>query len=204
MKIYFVRHGSTDAWENKNSQLETDGLSDKGKAQAKELTKRFANISLDLVISSPFARALQTAKEIRPEVIINDLFTEVRKPKEVRGKPREDNETKDILKKVYDMWLVDSSWHLSDEENFEDLKKRGLAALKFLESQNKENILVVSHATFLATLVGLMMLGENISVEILLHLKGFLRFANTGVSIFTYEGGKWKLQCWNDTSHCLE
>jgi len=79
-----------------------------------------------------------------------------------------------------------------------------LEALEFLKSQNKENILVVSHANFIAFLAGLMLFGEDFPVEISLKLKNFLRLSNTGVSIFTYEENRWKLQCWNDTSHCLD
>lgn len=87
---------------------------------------------------------------------------------------------------------------------FEDLKKRGLEALEFLKSQNQENILVVSHGNFVALLVGLMMFGENMPVEMSLKLKTFFRFHPTGVSICIFEDNKWKLRCWNDTSHLLE
>jgi len=204
MKIYFVRHGSTDSLEKKISQPNNEPLNQRGLDQAKELGKRFANTKLDLIISSPHLRAVQTAKAINNNVQISELFAEVRKPKEAIGQSKESDDIKAIFKKIGEMYTVNPSWHYSDEENFEDLKKRGIQALEFLKSQSKENILVVSHANFIALLAGLMLFGGSFPVETSLRLKNFLRLSNTGVCIFTYEDERWKLQCWNDTSHCLE
>ena len=204
MKVYFVRHGSTDSLEKKISQPDDESLNERGLAQAKELGKRFANTKIDLVISSPHLRAVQTAKEISKDVQTNPLFAEVKKPKEVVGQSKESEEIKAILKKIGEMYLVDPSWHYSDEENFEDLKSRGLKALEYLQNLTLENVVVVSHGNFIALLAGLMLFGENYPIDISLRLKNFMRLGATGISIFTYEDNKWKLQCWNDTSHCLE
>ena len=121
-----------------------------------------------------------------------------------RTKASGNEDVKAILQKIGDMYAVDPNWHYSDEENFEDLKKRGMQALEFLKSQNKENILVVSHGHFVALLLGLMLFGKEFPVEAALLFRNFFRFGNTGVSICKYEDNKWKLQCWNDTSHLLE
>lgn len=204
MKIYFVRHGSTDSLEQKIAQPNNEPLNQRGLDQAKELGKRFDETHLDLIISSPHLRAVQTAKAISKNVEVNPLFREVTKPSEIVGISHQDEKFQTIIQKINEMYQLDPSWHYSDEENFEDLKKRGLEALEFLKSQNKENILVVSHANFIAFLAGLMLFGEDFPVEISLKLKNFLRLSNTGVSIFTYEENRWKLQCWNDTSHCLD
>ena len=190
MKVFFVRHGSTDSWENNHTQQATDGLSSTGKAQAKAVAQRFANQPLDLIVSSSYARALETAQEINPNVVVSDLFSELRKPKEVRGQPR-DEKVKVIMNQVYNAWLVDPNWHYSDEENFMDIKKRGLAALDFLQTQTVNNILVVTHANFLAALVGLMLLGDKISAETGLKLSNFFRLSNTGVSTCNWTDGKW-------------
>jgi broad specificity phosphatase PhoE len=117
-----------------------------------------------------------------------------------------EEEVKNILNKIDEMYLTDPGWHYSDEENFEDIKIRITKALDFLKSQNKENILVVSHANFIGQMVGLMLFEKDYSVDIYLRLKNFFRLGNTGVSICTYkpETNHWKLQCWNDISHLLE
>ncbi len=204
MKIYFVRHGSTDSLEKKISQPDDEPLNERGASQAKELGKRFTNTKIDLVISSPHLRAVQTAKEISQHVQTNPLFAEVRKPKEVIGQSKENEEVKKILNKIGEMYSVDPAWHYSDEENFEDLKKRGLEALDFIKSLKAENLLIVSHSNFIALLVGLMMFGDDYPVRLSLKLKNFFRLSNTGVSICNLIDDKWTLECWNDTSHCLE
>lgn len=179
-------------------------MSELGKKQAVEIAKRFENQLIDLVISSPLKRALDTAKTIRNEVKVSALFKENTKPKELVGVSHDDDHFKEVIRKIGEMYLVDPNWHYSDEENFEDLKKRGMEALEFLKSQNKKNILVVSHGNFVALLMGLMMFGGDFEVGISLKLKKFFRFSNTGVSTVIFEDEKWKLQCWNDTSHFLE
>ncbi|HAP37428.1 hypothetical protein A2574_01810 [Candidatus Shapirobacteria bacterium RIFOXYD1_FULL_38_32] len=204
MKVYFVRHGSTDSLEKKISQPNDEPLNQKGLNQAKGLAERFAKTQLDLIVSSSHLRAVQTAKAINEEIQISELFVEVRKPSEVIGRSKEDGEIKVILQRISEMYTKNPNWHYSDEENFEDLKKRGMQALEFLKSQNKENILVVSHGHFVALLLGLMLFGKEFPVEAALLFRNFFRFGNTGVSICKYEDNKWKLQCWNDTSHLLE
>lgn len=204
MKVYFVRHGSTDLLEKKISQTDYEPLNQKGRKQAEELAKRFSATKLDLVVSSPYSRAIQTARVISSKTEASPLFAEVRQPKEVVGKPKEDVEVKNIIKKMHEMYFVDPNWHYSDEENFEDLKKRGFEALAFIISRNKEEILIVSHGNFIAIILGLMLFDKDFTAEIFLKFKNSLKLSNTGVSIFLHEEGKWKLQCWNDTSHCLE
>lgn len=206
MKVYFVRHGSTDSFEKKICQSANEPLNEKGKVQALEMSKRFHNTHLDIIISSSLLRAIQTTEAIGSNFITSDIFKEVTNPTETVGRSKEDKDIKDIRQKIRDMYLIDPTWHFSDEENFEDVKKRGLEALEFLKSQNAENILVVSHGNFIALMVGLMLCGEDYSVDLSSHFDKFLRLDNTGVSICNYRplDSHWQLQCWNDTSHLLE
>ena len=66
MKVYFVRHGSTNSLENNISQPNQEPLNEKGLSQAKELAKRFSHQKIDLIISSSHLRAVQTAQAILP------------------------------------------------------------------------------------------------------------------------------------------
>jgi len=68
MKIYFIRHGQTNA----NANM-TDGkltaeidqpLNNTGIAQAHELANQLKNVEFDIIISSPLKRAQQTAEII--------------------------------------------------------------------------------------------------------------------------------------------
>ncbi len=204
MKVFFVRHGSTDSLEKRISQPDNEPLNSKGLSQAQEVAHRFVKHPLDLVISSPHLRALQTAQAITSNILISPLFAEVKKPTTVIGQPKENLEVKNILTKIGEMYSIDPSWHYSDEENFEDLKNRGLEALSFLQTQTKDNILVVSHGNFIALLLGLMMFGNDYPVKLSLKLKNFFRLSNTGVSTCNWIDGKWTLETWNDISHRLE
>ena len=85
MKIYFVRHGSTDSLEKKISQPDDEPLNERGASQAKELGKRFTNTKIDLVISSPHLRAVQTAKEISKDVQTNHYLLEVKITQRLSG-----------------------------------------------------------------------------------------------------------------------
>lgn len=201
MKIYFVRHGSTDSLEKKVSQPNNEPLNSTGIEQSKKLAIKFSKINFDLVVSSPHTRALQTAQILAKDVVINDLFAEVKKSKEVIGQPKDNENIKNILKKIGEMYLVDPTWHYSDEENFEDLKNRGMKALEFLKMQNKENILVVSHGNFIALMIGLMIFGSDYPIKLSLKMKNFFRLSCTGVTTCVWNGEKWSLETWNDLSN---
>src|SRR3989344_8694783 len=100
MNIYFIRHGFTDSLEKRIIQSDNEPLNEKGRTQAKELAKRFSDTKLDLVVSSPCVRALETAKTVIDEVKINELFKEVREPKEIIGRSIEESEIKNILTRI--------------------------------------------------------------------------------------------------------
>ncbi len=204
MKIYFVRHGSTNSLEKKICQPDCEPLSQKGHQEAQLLAKRFQDIKIDLLISSSHTRAIQTAKYILKKFEVSKLFTEVQKPKEVVGKSHHNKEVKEILKKIEKMSLKDINWHYSDEENYQDLRIRATKALNYLKNLRGENVVVVSHGTFICYLVGLIILDKSFSIDIFLKLKKILKLSKTGVSILNYDGIKWELECWNDVSHCLE
>lgn len=205
MNLYFVRHGATDAHEQFKTQTPEEPLNEKGLNQAKKLADRFNDIKLDLIVSSSYTRALQTANFISKKVVASDLFIEARKPSEIVGLSYEDPKAAPVLREVKDKFISDPNWHYSDEENFYDLKKRGKEAIKFLESQTHENILVVSHGNFIGFLTALMLFGDDLTPEITLKFRKFVRLGNTGVSIFTLSHDyDWQLNTWNDQAHLLE
>lgn len=80
MELYVVRHGQTD-W-NVESRIQghtNTSLNETGRKQADELSKKIESVKLDLIISSPLTRALDTAKAINQNrnlsiIINNDLI----------------------------------------------------------------------------------------------------------------------------------
>lgn len=65
MELYVVRHGETE--ENKTHMMQGNMntlLNETGRSQALEVRKKLENIKIDLIISSPKSRALETAQII--------------------------------------------------------------------------------------------------------------------------------------------
>jgi len=202
MRVYFVRHGLTSSLDRRLYQSPDDPLSPHGILQSQELASRLSSVTLDLVISSPYKRAYDTASMVSDDILVNDLFIETRRPSQVVGKSKDDSDVQKIIHKINDMFVVDSAWHYSDEENFTDLKTRGQLAIDFILSQQKQNILIVSHANFITFLIGLMVCGRDFNPHLSQSFKNFFHLDNTGISLCNLDNNQWHLQCWNNTSHC--
>jgi phosphoserine phosphatase len=205
--IYFVRHGSTTGNEAGEYQLPTIELSEKGMRQARELGKRFKNIPLDIILTSEMNRAVMTAEAIRESTNApmekSELFHEILRPFVVRGKSGQDPEVKRIMDEVKSK-LEDPSWHHSDEENFFDLKARGMKAVQYLTERPEENIAVVTHGTILRLMLGLITLGNDLTPQDYKKLNHNFFIENTGITMFkTYED-RLTLHTWNDYAHLGE
>ena len=141
-KLYFIRHGLSEM--NKSGHyagtVETP-LSEEGRTQAKAAGQKAKNLNIDLIVSSPLSRALETAQIIadeigypRNEILVNPLFIE-RSWGDWEGRP-----FRAIGKDEFDM--------IPNAEKSHELIDRAAKALSFLESLPAENILVASHGTF--------------------------------------------------------
>ena len=121
MKIYFLRHGETNFNKEMRFQLPETPLNDHGIKQAKSLAKRFSHISTDLILSSPYQRAFQTAQEIKKitgiKVVKNDLFRERLMPTSFRGKLVEDPEVIPQRNKIR-AHFGQEKYHFEDEKIF--------------------------------------------------------------------------------------
>ncbi|MCK5762727.1 MAG: histidine phosphatase family protein, partial [Clostridiales bacterium] len=65
MKLYFIRHGETDY--NKENRLQgglDTKLNDIGKEQALKASEEIVDLEIDVIISSPQRRAVDTAEII--------------------------------------------------------------------------------------------------------------------------------------------
>lgn len=135
--IYFVRHGLSEANEAGvwSGQRQTP-LSDGGRAQAHEAGEAAKNLGIDMLITSPYERTVDTAKIIadaiglpHDKIIQNKLFIE-RGLGELEGKP----------------WKIEHS--IDDYEGVEarsSLFARMKYAYDYLESLPADTILVVGH-----------------------------------------------------------
>lgn len=139
-RLYFIRHGL--------SELNVQGLiaghtetplTEEGRRQAKDAGELARNYHIDLIVSSPMDRALETAQIIakalsypEQDILINNLLIE-RDFGALEGK----------------LWTPDLNMDgISDLETDNTLIGRAHLALKWLETLDEDNVLVVSHGGF--------------------------------------------------------
>ena len=205
--IYFVRHGSTEGNEGNVYQHPETPLSEKGVEQAKILATRFETIPLELLVTSDMKRALMTAEEISKHNKVplekNPLFREILRPSAVHGKSGEDAEAKRIMDEIKSN-IDDPTYHHSDEENFFDLKERGVKALEFLESHPSEHIAVVTHGHILRLMLGLIIFGKELTGSTFRNLIKSFYVANTGITVCKPYEGRLSIRTWNDYAHLGE
>jgi broad specificity phosphatase PhoE len=205
MKLYIVRHGESTSNGKRIHQGPDTPLSEVGIKQTRELAKRVLKIpEIDLIICSPYTRTRQTAEEILKHkslpIIYSELAIETKKPSQFIGKSWDDAANREIDETIKDH-MNEAEWHYSDEENFFDLRKRGLDLLKFILSQGKENILLVSHGILAKLLLGIMLFGYNLKPEEYYPLQDFLTTKNTGITVCEEKSGRWQMLTWNDHAH---
>ena len=105
MKLYLVRHGQTDWNVARKFQGDTDiPLNEKGIKQSYIVKEKLNNINIDLCISSPLSRALETAKIIcdntQGDRAIVGADTIVVNNNEIYGKPKD---RQDALRMLRDL-----------------------------------------------------------------------------------------------------
>ncbi|MBU0578888.1 histidine phosphatase family protein [Patescibacteria group bacterium] len=210
MKIYLVRHGETLGNQKKIHQEPDSPLSDIGLSQAHLVAHRFSKISFDALLASPYKRTQQTASEIskktnHPIETIKDLH-EYDRPTSIQGLSFEHSKSKqvmDLIKKHID----NPNWHYGNEENFFDFKKRIQTVYLLLEKRPEKILTLVSHGLTIAMLIGLAIIGNDITPDQFLFLFYSMNSSNTGISVLEYEKAfdsnenRWKLRTFNDDAH---
>lgn len=142
--MYFVRHAhSTYTPDEFGRPLSTNGLAD-----AERISKILENENIDIIISSPYKRAIQTvegvAKFIGKEIIIEDGFKE----RTLSVKPVEDFNL--AITKVWEEPTF--SWE-GGESNI-IAQKRGIKAiLKVLETYEGKNVTVGTHGNIMVLIM---------------------------------------------------
>ena len=206
--IYFVRHGETEN-NAKGIKQGTEGpLTEKGRAQALATAKRFPKHKgcPQIIISSPYERTKETAaiigQELHLKVKYSDLLVERRNPSKVIGRWKGEPEIKSIMDQM------DRSYHsddlrISDEENFNDIKKRAKKLLSYIKWRRQSRIIMVTHSNFLKMVVAYMLHGDSLTATELAKLSYFNPINNAGMAICTYTShwfkkNEWKIIAWND------
>lgn len=143
--VYFVRHAEPN-YSNRND-FERE-LTEKGMMDRELVTQYLSDKNIDVVISSPYKRAVDTikpfAKMFEHEIEIIDDFRE----------RRVDSSWIEDYKAFSKAQWADFSYKLADGEALGEVQERNIAALFDIVSRYKnKNIVVGSHGTALATII---------------------------------------------------
>lgn len=165
MRIYFVRHGESEAniqqiISNRSYQ---HGLTDKGRAQAAALADHLKGVRITRIFSSPLMRAVQTAEilaggsglSITMEDGLREFDCGV-----IEGKS--DPESWYSLRQVWEGWMQHQQWESRIEggENHFDVRQRFLPFIDSLLKQFRhtdEVAVLVSHGGTLRAMLPLVL-----------------------------------------------
>ena len=144
--IYFIRHAET-VYRPEDHDFNRP-LTEKGRNDAKSLTKVFQNISVSKIYSSPYFRAINSVKDIAEDKKLDiELLNDLRERKVAN------HYIKDFFDFSSKQWQ-NFNYSLSGGESLNEVKVRGLQALKKIISKNKgENIIAAGHGTWLGIML---------------------------------------------------
>lgn len=144
-KVYFVRHAEPN-YNNHNDNLRE--LSSKGMKDRKLVTKFLADKHINVVLSSPYKRAVDTVRDFADSYgieigIIHDF----------RERKIESRWIEDFTSFTKMQWN-DFKYKLSDGECLQEVQARNISALQqVLNKYAGKNIAIGSHGTALSTII---------------------------------------------------
>ncbi len=194
-KIYFVRHGETNANVEKRYCGYTDiELNGNGTMQAKNISKILEKYNIDLIYSSDLIRAKTTAEEINKYHKLNiEYLSELR---EMNFGILEDLTFKEIGKfypeekeKILDL---DNNYQFTDGESLSMLYKRVNKIFNEIINKNLDkNILIVSHGGAIQSILTEILSGdinrywnieiENCKISTVVDTSGFFYLKNLNI-----------------------
>ena len=206
-RIYFVRHGETDANLLEYVPSREEPLNSTGLVQADKIAMRLVNIDVDRLISSEFVRAQETAKAItnlKPMAVeIQTCFGEMIEPSSLYGKPSASAEVMEFRKNRNEN-IENFDWRQEDGDSFIDVYNRLMKGKTLLETAPENNILVVTHGYFVRLFVATILLNTTEPNQKWHEVANVLKSSNTGLTHFYIENGIWKLLTWSDIAHFAE
>jgi broad specificity phosphatase PhoE len=189
-RFYFVRHGETLLNAARIRQGEAGGLSQRGRAQADAAGRFLAQFPIRRIIASPFERTKETAaiinEHLRAPVTYSALVGERRNPSEIIGRSAEDPSVAAIVDKM-DLAYHGDDYRYSDEENFEDLKKRARKALALFSRQASSSTCVVTHGIFLKMLIAYLLYRDRLHAADYVKLAFFNASDNAAITVCEFD-----------------
>jgi broad specificity phosphatase PhoE len=213
-EVYVVRHGATSANKNFGVQESDEDLSEEGVFQSESLADRFASIPLDIILSSPYKRALETAKQIQkkqqvPLKIVESAFEFV-PPTQHATKKAKNEEEYEAIQVLIRSNELDPKWHFEGEENLFEFARRMKDVMLTLEAKVEKRIVLVSHGLAIKMLLALLFSEGDVdkAVEHFRRSRLFFVTSNTGITHLLYGDYKgtpqWRVHVLNDVAHLGE
>lgn len=184
-------------------------LGSEGKKQAKTVAKRLKAEPVEVIISSPWPRALSTAKivarALKLPVIIDERVHEIIQNPILSKLPYGHDIAREYIQAIKtDNHDVDWKFRGAGESVRDVLSRAREFKSDLLAKYAGKNVLVVSHGFFLSGLVSLFLAGDETDDQILHEIViATSSHENTGLSLIEYveHVETWKLMYFNDSTH---
>ena len=207
-RIFLARHGQT--FHNAaagESYIDADRLSETGWAQARRLGRVLSRRDVATVVTSPLARARETAEAVNETLNCtieeDERLIEIVPPAQTEDDPEREAEH----------WSVYMARHADDRdyavggaESFAAVMDRVRGAVESFE--RRDRALIVSHAGFMRFVMGYLTWGEEFSPRTLPRLWVF-ELHNAGLSELRHVGSRagyersegWSIVTWMQRDH---
>jgi len=141
--IYFIRHSQSD-FNIKDDR--TRPLTDKGVADCKLVTEFLKDKEIDVVLSSPYKRSVDTVKDFA-----NSVNLSIQTVEDFRER---DHVWVDDWQELVEKQWADFSYSDPGDECLADTQKRNISALNnVLKIHKNKNIVIGTHGTALSTII---------------------------------------------------
>src|SRR5215208_3897854 len=157
MKLYFVRHGESEAniqhvISNRESPF---GLTDRGREQAKVLAESLSELPMIAIYSSPVRRAKETAAILSESLHLSYEVTEALREYDCGIlEEKSDEESWKLHSEIAEDWTLHHNYLRKPEggESFLEIKERFIPFIERLAQHDlpaRDHILLVSHGGLL-------------------------------------------------------
>jgi broad specificity phosphatase PhoE len=176
MKLYFVRHGESEANVAKvfsNQKHELHPLTQTGREQAQTLAEKLRDVKFTAIYASPMLRARQTAEILNaPHELTVQFVPALLEHDAGNFEGRADEEAWNEYSRLFETWVVkrDLDARIEGGESFNDMHTRFAPFLNSLVDEYGEtdaNILLVGHAGIFHAMLPLLL--SNVSYEFGYH-----------------------------------
>lgn len=145
--VYFIRHAQSD---NSNRDGRNRPLTEKGLSDRKLVTEFLQDKNIDVVLSSPFKRAVDTVADF---AMRSGLEIETIEDFRERRSDSDWLRDTDFWPFIERQW-ADFAYKLSDVECLAEVQERNITALdKVIKKYKDKNIVIGTHGTALSTII---------------------------------------------------